>query len=550
MEAREWFFSEKMLVSRFRTALLGFLAVGLLTQCSKHEGEEGSSPKSEMVVPDEAPAAAPTTSGAETVLEKAANGHSALIYAAPGFYDGYTLLAPLASKTTYLLNGRGEIVHTWESDFFAGRAAYLCEDGSLLRCGTVPLSGPFKGLRNSGGLIEKFSWDGELLWSFRYSDEQHHSHHDVEPLPNGNVLLLAWEYRSREDLIAAGRDPNSIAKEGLLIDTVIEVQPDQSGGAEVVWKWSVWDHLVQDRYPDKPNYGDVANAVGRIDLNYNIRNDRGWIHLNSVSYHEELDQIVLSARDFSELWVIDHGTTKEEAAASTGGKRGRGGEILYRWGNPQTYRAGNSADQQLFRQHDVQWISAGSPGAGNFLVFNNGWGRPDEEYSSVEEIVPPLKGNGLYARAANEAYGPTAPVWHYEAAVSTEMYADRMSGAQRLPNGNTLICLSRLGVLKEVTPKGELVWQYRNPYGQARMATGPMPAAMAKALNQQSRGNGKAKVPDARDVQGIAGPPRGPQSAGRKSVFKVRRYAIDDPRFEGEKFNWPREESNKSEEIP
>ena len=97
-----------------------------------------------------------------------------------------------------------------------------------------------------------------------------------------------------------------------------------------------------------------------------------WTHFNSVDYNPELDQIVVSPREFGELWVIDRSTTIEEAAGRTGGNSGKGGSLLYRWGNPAAYKSGSRADQKLFYQHDPKWIPPGLPGAGNILVFNNG----------------------------------------------------------------------------------------------------------------------------------------------------------------------------------
>ncbi|CAK8718630.1 hypothetical protein KKHLCK_07795 [Candidatus Electrothrix laxa] len=151
-----------------------------------------------------------------------------------------------------------------------------------------------------------------------------------------------------------------------------------------------------------------------------------------------MDQILFSVRQQSEIWVIDHSTTTEEAAGHTGGNRGKGGDLLYRWGNPAVYRAGSSADQQLFVQHDAEWIESGYPGEGNILIFNNGDGRADGEYSAIMEIEPPVDSSGNYALTLGEAYGPAAPVWSYTASPSTDFYADHISGQQRQPNGNTL----------------------------------------------------------------------------------------------------------------
>src|SRR5204862_6845568 len=95
-------------------------------------------------------------------------------------------------------------------------------------------------------------------------------------------------------------------------------------------------------------------------------------HVNAVAYNPDLDQIVLSVHAFSEIWIIDHSTTTAEAASHTGGRSGKGGDLLYRWGNPRAYRAGTVKDQRLFAQHNAHWIPKGYPGAGHLLVFNNG----------------------------------------------------------------------------------------------------------------------------------------------------------------------------------
>ena len=87
------------------------------------------------------------------------------------------------------------------------------------------------------------------------------------------------------------------------------------------------------------------------------------MHTNAVAYNAELDQIMLSIHAFSEVWIIDHGTTTEEAASHSGGKRGKGGDLLYRWGNPRAYRTGTNVDQRLFAQHNAHWIPEGLPGA-------------------------------------------------------------------------------------------------------------------------------------------------------------------------------------------
>src|SRR5207245_6277174 len=96
-----------------------------------------------------------------------------------------------------------------------------------------------------------------------------------------------------------------------------------------------------------------------------------WTHINAVAYNADLDQIMLTVRAFSEFWIIDHSTTSAEAKGHTGGRGGKGGDLLYRWGNPQAYRAGRMEDQRLFAQHDAHWIPRGRLGEGHVMVFNN-----------------------------------------------------------------------------------------------------------------------------------------------------------------------------------
>src|SRR5690606_34993311 len=129
------------------------------------------------------------------------------------------------------------------------------------------------------------------------------------------------------------------------------------------------------------------------------------------------------------------------------------GDLLYRCGNPAAYRAGTAADQQLFFQHDPNFVPDGYPGAGNLLVFNNR--RPGG--SAVYELVLPLDPAGNFVLGGDGRYGPAGPVWSYSA---SDFGSVLMSSAQRLPNGNTLICPAGQSRVFEVTPAGRTVWEY------------------------------------------------------------------------------------------
>ena len=356
--------------------------------------------------------------------------------------DTFYLFSPNGSTTTYLMNTDGVAYYAWESKYTPGNSVYLLENGNLLRAGRIE-SGLDVG--GAGGIIEEIAPDNTVVWSYQYINENGQLHHDIALLPNGNILTLAWERKTEAESLAVGRDPNLISKGEVWSDSVLEINPKTN---EIVWEWHVWDHLVQDFDNTKENYGDVAEHPNLINLNYPHRRAKGdWIHLNAIDYNAELDQILLSSRIFSEIWIIDHGTTTAEAA-------GEKGDLLYRWGNPQAYDSGRNDSQQLFGQHDAQWIGAGLPGEGHILIFNNG-DEKKRPYSTVDEIIPPLNADGRYTLSA-----PDAPIWRYTADTPKDFYADHISGAERLANGNTLISNGIEGIFFEVTPEGKEVWRY------------------------------------------------------------------------------------------
>ena len=353
-----------------------------------------------------------------------------LILNEAGALPGYTLLGPSGGRTIYLIDMEGIVVHRWQSDS-SGNTGYLLEDGSLLRA-EQPGRHAFFTSGGAGGRISRYSWDSTLLWRYDLFTDQQIQHHDIEPLPNGNVLVLGWELKTREEAIAAGRDPERVSDDGIWPEYLVELRPIGEDGAEVVWEWHLWDHLIQDIDQSKSNFGSVAGSPGKVDFNFAANRRADWTHANGIHYNVELDQIAISVRRFSEAWIVDHGATSEEAA-------GPAGDLLYRWGNPLAYGQGSEADQRLYLQHDVRWIEAGRPGAGNLMAFNNGQGRPAGNYSSIEEWTAPLDAQGRYVREADAAFGPQASQWSY-ADEDGGFYSSFISGAHRLSNGNTLIC--------------------------------------------------------------------------------------------------------------
>jgi len=367
------------------------------------------------------------------------------------------------SGTTYLIDSNGYINHTWSSSYWPGVAVWWLGDGMMLRSIRAGV-GPGGG--GAGGGVQKVAWDGTVVWDFRYNTNGNLSHHDIKSLPNGNVLLIAWETKTRTEAIYAGRNPSYVANNELWPLHVIEVQPTGPTSGEIVWEWHVWDHLIQDYDASKANYGIVADHPELVNINYGIDEMSmiDWLHTNSIEYNEQFDQIMLSVHNFNEIWVIDHSTTTEEAAGHSGGNSGKGGDLLYRWGNPEAYQAGTIHDKKFFGQHDATWIKPGYPGEGNILVFNNGVQRPGAWYSSVDEITPPVDDNGEYYLEPDCAYGPEEQTWIYTADPPESFIAGIISGATRLKNGHTLICDGVEGRFFEVTPDGTNVWEYTNQY--------------------------------------------------------------------------------------
>jgi hypothetical protein len=417
-------------------------------------------------------------------------------------FNGYTLFAPMHNKTTYLINNDGELCHWWQSNWEPGRSVALTENGHLLHpCFQAPAMNPFFPGGGEGGRVEEYDWDGTQVWAYNYSDSMHLQHHEVKQIPNGNVIMIAYDRMLYATAIANGRRPDRLPDSALWPDHVIEVQKTGDSTGTIVWEWHVWDHLIQDYDSTKLNYGTVAQHPELIDINFGD-NRACWNHMNSINYNADLDQIVLSVRGNSEVWVIDHSTTTAQAKGHTGGSGGKGGDLLYRWGNPQAYRAGTPSDEKLFQQHDGGWIPAGSPGAGHMLIFNNGIGRG---YSSADEIVPPVDSLGHYYLPPGGHYGPEAPVWSYSATPPSSFYSSEISGAQRQPNGNTLICAGIFGDFFEVTSDSQTVWHYVNPVTDS----GPM-----------------WQGDTVRDDPGRPG-------QKMNAVFKIARYAPDYPGLAG-----------------
>ena len=420
----------------------------------------------------------------------------------PESMRGYTLIPGISNNYVHLIDHLGRIAHSWQLGNRIPHARLL-DNGHLLVHLDVDNRQSIAEVDHDSNIVYQYSPSG---WF----------HHDFLKMPNGNLMMLMRGNKTRGEAIAAGANPDVVPSGGMRYDYLIEVRPTGTDGGEIVWEWSSWDYGVQDFDANKDNYGVIAEHPELIDLNFmaesphiNPRTNAWiWLHINGIDYNPDLDQIALSLRNHSELWIIDHNADAEEAQARSSANAGNGntppprtnalnGEpsgnaTLYRWGNPRAYGHGTVADRRLFLQHHTQWVAPGLPGAGNILVFNNGRALEEDHarnYSSIEEIVPPVDGYG-YRREPGAPYLATNPVWTYTADPPTDFYSGGLGCVQRLPNGNTLICDSTSGNLFQVTPSGKTVWQYVYPMdGDAPLKQGEEATLLTTLSNDRLLNN-------------------------------------------------------------
>lgn len=295
-----------------------------------------------------------------------------------GSSSGLTLIAPIATSTTYLIDDFGEVKHQWENSSSPGLSAYLLPSGNLLRTGNVATG--FFTSGGKGGVIEELDWNGSAVWSLSYNDEAKSLHHDIEPMANGNVLALTWEDR-----------------ETIWSEVIVEIEKTGSEGGNVVWRWDVFDHLDE------------------LGLNPNQANTEDWLHLNSIDYNQASNQVLVSSRSMNQLWIIN----KDDGSVAT------------------------ISSVALSGQHDAKWIDD-SNSASNITLYDNG-----SSFSRSLELDPQM----------------SSILFSYGNSDSEFFYSSRISGVQRLSNGNTLICAGVDGLIIEIDSAGNRLREYVSSFG-------------------------------------------------------------------------------------
>ncbi|CAN5207997.1 hypothetical protein BH09BAC5_BH09BAC5_16340 [soil metagenome] len=361
-------------------------------------------------------------------------------------WGNYTLIAKKNSTTAILIDTNNATYHTWSG--LSGQTAYsnyMLPGGTLLRTVIPAVANSVFTGGGIHGRVQKVDYSGTLLWDYTYSTSTHCAHHDICGLPNGNVLLIAYELKSNSQVTAAGCTYNG----SMWPDHIVEVQPTGATTGTIVWEWHLWDHLCQDDNANGGNYVTNVNDHPELyDVNYAPQREI-W-HTNGIDYNPILDQIVISAHFANEFFVIDHSTSTAESASHAGGRGGRGGDFLYRWGNPSAYGETGTFFNVL---HDAHWVPQDCPNAGNIAVFHNK--GISNTISSVDQFTPPYAGFN-YTYTPNTAWAPTT----YANRITCIGGTSNEGNAQQLPNGNTLYCLALSGNIVEVNSAGTTLWTY------------------------------------------------------------------------------------------
>ncbi len=316
-------------------------------------------------------------------------------------YNGVTLIAPLQGNGAWLIDMRGRHVNYWEMGYRPGCYGELLPTGNLLYAGKDD-SGPLADLEGAGGILLEADWEGKVTWEYR----DPFMHHAFYRMKNGNTLVLKWvKVPEKIAIKVKGGEPGT-EREGVMWgDTIQEITPD----GKVAWEWIAHDRL-------DPEVDTICPICPRSM----------WPHINSIVELPD-GNILVSLMKTNTVAVIDR----------------MSGSVKLRWGAGEDTGVGRTGE--LGHQH-----SATALDNGNILVFDNGLHPhgPIYSYSRVLE-VDPNSGKMVWAYTG----GADGPMFFYSAI---------MSNCQRLPNGNTFICEGTTGRLFEVTPGGELVWEYVN----------------------------------------------------------------------------------------
>jgi hypothetical protein len=383
-------------------------------------------------------------------------------------WSGFTVLSLLGTQAVLVIDMNGGVVKRWDGyNNSAGGPARVLPGGDVVAAeGARPMRQESLELVQrdfAGGVIWRFdrneqiqTADGKTIWSLR-------QHHDWqrEDFPSGYYSPEFTPARSGSNtliLTHTDRRQADVADVMLQDDRLIEVSPQ----GQIVWQWIAGEHINELGFDPRARAairGARGGGAGRGGAGDGAGRGGGvafdWLHLNSATYlgpnrwfdagdkRFAPNNVIVSSREASLLAII-----------------GRDGSIVWRLGPDFLESDAARAIGQMIGQHHAHLIPRGLPGAGNLLVFDNGG---PSGYGEPSAIAP--RGVGVYARP-NSRVLEIDPVtlklvWSYTAA--GQFFSTNISGAQRLPNGNTLITEGADGRIFEVTSDQRIVWEYVNP---------------------------------------------------------------------------------------
>lgn len=320
-------------------------------------------------------------------------------------FGGYTLFCPLTSDVAYLVDIDGKQVHSWKLPGRIGRHARILPNGNLAVNTLRPA--PEHTTKDGGPFpFPFFSKYGGGVMSELDSDGNV-VRQFTDPLGHhdqyhfGDGRLL---YTSLEALSSEDSAMVVGGVPGTDIDGITYAdtinEVDQNG--KLTWQWKVSERLPRDEYPLQPHYTREHYPL-----------------INSVLPMRDGKHILASMRSVSAVIIIEKST----------------GNIVWKLG-----------PEALAQQHNATELENG-----NILIFDNGAFRTGESIT--------------YSRAIEVDRTTKKIVWEYrDRSQMLYFFTPFMGSAQRLANGNTLLCESAFGRVFEVTRDGYLCWEYVNPH--------------------------------------------------------------------------------------
>ena len=359
--------------------------------------------------------------------------------------NGYTLICSDTFQT-FLIDMDGKIIHNWS---LMGFPAKMLPDGSII-------AGIEYNSLDEAKYIAQEDWNENIVWQFNNwtSNGWARQHHDFER--EGNPVGY---YSPGQNFVDKGK--TLVLARTTLTNRSISFWPlDDEVIYEVDWQgnltgfvWHANDHYKEMGFDLRAKIGIYFQP-----MTYLFRSTfQGWLHINAISelgenhWYDEGDSrfnprnIILDSRQASYIAIIDRET----------------GKIVWRVG-PEYSKNTEPGKKigQIIGQHQAHMIPKGLPGEGNILVFDNGG------YAGYGILGFPCRHLRFYSRVIEFNPITYEVIWEYEKKDGPQdqrFYSDRISGAQRLINGNTLICEGNTGRIFEVNPQKEVVWQYINP---------------------------------------------------------------------------------------